>query len=618
MTARSPSAKAERATRAPRRAWILVNVRVLRVAKFPAALLALLVLLPFVLPYEALATQILVFAVFSLGFDLLYGQTGLLSFGHAAFFGIGAYGAGLVSQATQGDLLLGLAVAAVCAGTAAAMIGFLSLRRRDVYFALLTLAFAELLYFVALQWRTLTGGDNGLRGVPAMTLRLGRAILADVGSSRAVYVLTAVVVWMAFLAIRRLHASPFGRALVAIRENERRAEACGYNVAALKLWAFVLSGAICGVAGALNTLLLRFVGLDVLSWLTSGFVVLMTILGGAGTLMGPFVGAAVFLALQDVVSAIPALADSWPLFVGIVFIVAVLAFPEGLWGAALRLARRIEAPAATTGEPGPEAAAGHGRIRRPIEGRGPAGGSVVRLERLTKRFGALSAVDGVSLEIRPDEVRGIIGPNGAGKSTLLRLVCGEVPPTSGRVYVDGKETTAWPLFRVARAGIVKSFQITSIFPNLTAFENVRTAILARRNPYVSWRRADDLRDITYLAEDALRRVYLAEKRAQPAYTMSHGEQRHLEIALALAAEPRVLLLDEPTAGMSAEETRQTMALIRELARDLTIVVVEHKMEVIMTVCDRVTVMHFGRVLAEGTPREVGTLETVQAAYLGRR
>ncbi len=588
-----------------------------RAARFPAALLAVLVLLPLVSPYEALATQILVYALFSLGFDLVYGQTGLLSFGHAAFFGIGAYGAGLASQATQGNLLLGLGVAAVCAGTGAAIIGFFSLRRRGVYFALLTLAFAELLYFVALQWRTLTGGDNGLRGVPPMALRLGSVILADVGSSQAVYVLTAAVVWMAFLVMRRLHESPFGRALVAIRENELRAEACGYNTSALKLWAFVLSGGICGVAGALNTLLLHFVGLDVLAWLTSGFVVLMTILGGSGTLMGPFVGAAVFLALQDVVSAVPALADSWPLFVGIIFIIAVWLFPEGLWGAVLRFTRQIEAPAAAE-ERSAEAPEGTGPVRQVIQAGGPAPGAVVRLEQLTKRFGALSAVDGVSLEIRPGEVRGIIGPNGAGKSTLLRLICGEMPPTSGRISVDEHEITGWPLFRVARAGIVKSFQITSIFSNLTTFENVRVAILARRNPFVAWQRADDLRDITRLVDDGLRRVHLAERRALPAYALSHGEQRHLEIAIALAAEPRMLLLDEPTAGMSAEETRKTTELIRELARDLTIVVVEHKMDVIMTICDHVTVMHFGRVIAEGTPREVSAKETVQAVYLGRR
>ncbi len=613
-----------------------------RAARFPAALLAVLVLLPLALPYEALATQILVYALFSLGFDLVYGQTGLLSFGHAAFFGLGAYGAGLVGRAAQGNLLLSLAVGAVCAGTGAALIGFFSLRRRGVYFALLTLAFAQLLYFVGLQWRTLTGGDNGLRGVPPMAMRFGNAVLADVASSQAVYVLTAGIVWIAFLVVRRLHESPFGRALVAIRENELRAEACGYDTAALKLWAFVLSGGICGVAGALNTLLLHFVGLDVLSWLTSGFVVLMTILGGAGTLMGPFVGAAVFVALQDVVSAAPALADSWPLFVGIIFIIAVLLFPEGLWGAVLRFVTyaRSEQLGSTSSPPSVAAVSpqlpraqglhtpahgapvqgvpeGNGPGQQPIQAK-PARGAIVRLEQLTKRFGALSAVAGVSLKIRPGEVRGIIGPNGAGKSTLLRLVCGETPPTSGRIYVNEHEITGWPLFRVARAGIVKSFQITSIFPNLTTFENVRAAILARRNPYVFWQRADDMRDITRLADDGLRRVHLAEKRAHPAHALSHGEQRHLEIALALAAEPRTLLLDEPTAGMSVEETRKTMALIRELARDLTIVVVEHKMDVIMTVCDQVTVMHFGRVIAEGTPGEVSATETVQAVYLGRR
>ncbi len=606
----------------PLRARIAVNARVAHAARFPAAMFVVLIVLPLALPYQALATQVLVYALFSLGFDLVYGQTGLLSFGHAAFFGIGAYGAGLASQATQGNLLLGFAVAAVCAGCGAAIIGFFSLRRRGVYFALLTLAFAELLYFVALQWRTLTGGDNGLRGVPPMALRLGQTVLADVGSSQAVYVLTAAIVWIAFLAMRRLHESPFGRALVAIRENDLRAEACGYDTSALKLWAFVLSGGICGVAGALNTLLLHFVGLDVLSWLTSGFVVLMTLLGGSGTLMGPFVGAAAFLALQDVVSAVPALADSWPLFVGIIFIIAAWLFPEGLWGVVLRFAAyRVVSPQRDTpahGAPVQEAPKDTGPVRRVVQAAEPTRGAVVRLEQLTKRFGALSAVDGVSLEIRPGQVRGIIGPNGAGKSTLLRLVCGEMPPTSGRIYVDEHEVTGWPLFRVARAGIVKSFQITSIFPNLSTFENVRVAILARRNPYVWWQRADDLRDVTRVVDNALRRVHLAEKRAHPAHALSHGEQRHLEMAIALAAEPRVLLLDEPTAGMSGEETRTTMDLIRELARDLTIVVVEHKMDVITTLCDHVTVMHFGRVIAEGTPREVSAMEGVQAVYLGRR
>ncbi len=577
--------------------------------RLPAFLLAALVVLPFVLPYAALATQILVFALFSLGFDLLYGQTGLLSFGHAAFFGLGAYGAGLAARATQGNVLLAIAAAAVIAWTGAVVIGFLSLRRHGVYFALITLAFAQLLYFTALQWRTLTGGDDGLRGLPVMAVRIGGTAVAELSSSRAVYVLTAIIVWIAFLLMRRLHESPFGCALVAIRENERRAEACGYNTSALKWWAFVLSGTLCGVAGALNMLLLHFVGLDVLSWLTSGFVALMTILGGAGTLLGPFVGAGLFVALQDIVSTVPAIADSWPLFVGLILIITVLLFPKGVWGTILTTVRQAEARTDTPPE----------RDRRaPAPARdGARGGGTIRLDNVIKRFGALTAVGGVSLEIAPGGIRGIIGPNGAGKTTLLRLIAGEMAPTSGRISAGDREITGWPLYRVARSGVIKSFQITSIFPNLTAFENVRVAALARRNPYVFWRRADALRDVASQVDHVLHRVHLAGKRGYPAYALSHGEQRHLEIAISLAAEPRVLLLDEPTAGMSPEETRKMVELIQELASDLTVVVVEHKMDVIRTLCDIVTVMHFGSVLATGTPAQIGALANVQAVYLGR-
>jgi len=586
----------------------------------PLALLAAMVVLPVALPYKALATQVLVFALFSLGFDLVYGHAGLLSFGHAAFFGLGAYAAGLAGLATHGNVALALAVAAAGAGTGAVVIGFFSLRRRGVYFALLTLAFAQLLYFVALQWRTLTGGDDGLRGLPAMALRAGGTVLLDLASSRAIYAFTAAAVWISFLLMRRVHESAFGRALVAVRENELRAEACGYNTSALKLWAFTLSGTLCGVAGGLNTVLLKFVGLDILSWLTSGFVVLMTILGGTGTLVGPLLGALVFVALQDIVSTVPAIADSWPLVVGILFIVAVLLFPGGLWGTILHVSgqwrgHERSAPEASV-DAGVVLEAGT-RVSAPAQAAGTTSGAAVRLEAVTKRFGALSAVGGVSLDVRPGEVRGIIGPNGAGKTTLLRLISGEMSPTSGRIYSDDREITAWPLHRVARSGIVKSFQVTSVFPNLTAFENVRVAILARRAPFDFWQRADELREVTGLVDAVLRRVHLVEKRGYPAYALSHGEQRHLEVAIALAARPRVLLLDEPTAGMSAEETRKTMELIRDLATDLTVVVVEHKTDVIMTVCDRVTVMYFGDVIAEGTPEEVKASARVQAVYLGR-
>ncbi|MDR7482913.1 MAG: ABC transporter ATP-binding protein [Armatimonadota bacterium] len=242
---------------------------------------------------------------------------------------------------------------------------------------------------------------------------------------------------------------------------------------------------------------------------------------------------------------------------------------------------------------------------------------VLAVEGLSRWFGALPAVHGVRLALRPGEVRGIIGPNGAGKSTLLRLIAGELRPTSGRVLFRGEEITGWPMHRVARRGIVKSFQITQVFPNLTCLENVRIVTQGPARSWNFWQDARGDRRALHRAEELLARVGLWAQRDLPAYALSHGAQRHLEVAMALAAQPQVLLLDEPTAGMSAEEIRSTMELLRAIGQERTLVIVEHRMPVIMGLCERITVLHFGRVLAEGTPAEIQASEEVQAVYLGR-
>ncbi|MDR7400327.1 MAG: ABC transporter ATP-binding protein [Armatimonadota bacterium] len=242
---------------------------------------------------------------------------------------------------------------------------------------------------------------------------------------------------------------------------------------------------------------------------------------------------------------------------------------------------------------------------------------VLATERLTRRFGSLAAVDEVSLALRPGEVRGIIGPNGAGKSTLLRLMAGEIRPSAGRILYRGQDVTGRPMYELARRGIVKSFQITQVFPNLSCLENVRVVVQGPARAWNFWQRVDLDRATLERAEALLARVGLYGKRNLPAYALSHGEQRHLEIAMALAMDPEVLLLDEPTAGMSAEEIESTMKLLQDVARERTIVIVEHKMPVIMNLCQRITVLHFGRILAEGTPEEIQASEEVQAVYLGR-
>jgi branched-chain amino acid transport system ATP-binding protein len=241
---------------------------------------------------------------------------------------------------------------------------------------------------------------------------------------------------------------------------------------------------------------------------------------------------------------------------------------------------------------------------------------LLRTEGLTRSFGTLLAVDGVAVSVQRGELRSIIGPNGAGKTTFFRLISGEMEPSAGRIWFEGREITGLPQHAVARLGIAKSYQITNVFPHLTVLENVRVAVQGPARAFDFWSRADGLRGVRERAEALLRTVGLAEKASLLAAHLSHGEKRHLEIGIALASDPALLLLDEPTAGMSPEETDETMGLIRELASGRTIVLVEHKMKLVMRISDRITVLHQGQVLAEGTPDEIRANEAVQQTYLG--
>ena len=245
-----------------------------------------------------------------------------------------------------------------------------------------------------------------------------------------------------------------------------------------------------------------------------------------------------------------------------------------------------------------------------------AGTVLLRTEQLTRSYGSLLAVDRVSIAVDEGELRSIIGPNGAGKTTLFRLISGEVAPTGGRIWFRGRDVTGLPQHTVSRLGIAKSYQITNIFPHLSVLENVRVAAQGYGRSFNFWSRADALTDARDRATALLETMGLGRKGALLAAHLSHGEKRHLELAIALAADPVLLLLDEPTAGMSPEETDATMVLIRELAAGRTIVLVEHKMKLVMKISDRITVLHQGQVLADGTPEEIRANAVVQRTYLG--
>jgi branched-chain amino acid transport system ATP-binding protein len=250
---------------------------------------------------------------------------------------------------------------------------------------------------------------------------------------------------------------------------------------------------------------------------------------------------------------------------------------------------------------------------QPVAGRGDA--SILRTEGLTVRFGGLVALNRIDFELKRDEIHAIIGPNGAGKTTFFGCLTGVLRPSSGRVLFNGEDVTGLPPDRISQKGIARSYQITNILPNATVLENVRIAAQSRRHRWSMLVHHSAYRDILDRAQAALAAVGLADKADELAANLSHGDQRNLEIGIALATEPQLLCLDEPTAGMSAPETRGTMDLVRRIAKNLTILIVEHDMQVVMELAQRITVFHYGEILAAGSPAEIQHNPKVQEVYL---
>jgi branched-chain amino acid transport system permease protein len=292
-------------------------------------IILVLIILPFISSYKALATQVIIYSLLTLGYNIMYGYAGLLSFGHAAFFGLGAYSTGIVLIRANGSLLTSIGVGVIVSAIGGLLIGFFSLRRRGIYFALLTLAFAQMLYYIANTWQSLTGGEAGLRNIPWRVLELPGGVVVNIYTPIRLYFFTLLFVILALLILKRVLDSPFGKVLHGIRENEKRARACGYNTGRIKWTAFILSGAISGLAGSLQTVYMHFVNIDQLYWETSGRIVMMALLGGAGTFFGPFIGAGIFLYLEDMISGYT---KNWMIFLGPIFVLCVLFFPQGIWG----------------------------------------------------------------------------------------------------------------------------------------------------------------------------------------------------------------------------------------------------------------------------------------------
>ncbi len=620
------------------------------------ALLALPHVVPLTRATVSLATEIEIFVLLGLGFNLLLGYTGLVSFGHGAFFGIAAYAGSLTQihlvQGVGAPILVGVAAGAVLG----AIIGFLVMRKRGVYFSLLTLAFTQMIFSIVYRWTGVTGGENGLGGVerPAVALPLLGAL--DLGDAMTYYHFVLLFVLAgAFLVWRVVH-SPFGRTLQAIRENEQRAGFVGYNTRAYKFAAFVLSCTFTGLAGILYALLIRFVYPETVHVNFSGQILAMTVVGGMRHFLGPALGGAFFVFFRDFLSAYT---ENWLVVFGALFMCFILVSPQGLFGIGERLAvtlglrrRDPEAhlpprPAGETSAPPPTSSpisfaspSSPSPLRRGRPSGRPAGGAeapplrhaagggagareeasgqvILEVRGLSKRFGALVAVDGVDLSVRRGELLSVIGPNGAGKTTLFNALTGLFPPDGGRAIFRGRDITASAPHALVRWGMARSFQIVSVFHQLTAFENVRLAVQARsraRRSLLAW--ADGLRDLNDAAWALLDQMGLADRAAAQASGLSHGDQRLLELGIVLATEPELLLLDEPLAGLAPAERTRVAEMIRRLAGQVTVILIEHDIDRVLAISDRIAVLHQGRVIAEGTPGDVQRNPKVQAAYLG--
>ncbi|MET0707166.1 MAG: ATP-binding cassette domain-containing protein, partial [Tardiphaga sp.] len=516
-----------------------------------------------------LLTRVLNWGLIGLGFDILFGLTGLLSFGQAAFYGVGGFvTAYLLVSGTLGSVWLALLAGTVAAGLFGLLVGWFAVRRIGIYFTMITLAFGQMAYFIENSpLSDYTGGENGIPGVPVPTLGFGASAIR-ISAGLPMYVLFAVIFFVGYVLARRIVRSPVGAILLAIKENTGRVAMLGHNVPAYKLTAFVIAALYAGLAGGLLGSFQSYMPPDAFSLETSGQLVVQTIVGGAGTLVGPLVGAAVWLWLRDNLQLIPGLATLWKLVLGIAFIVLVIGLRRGICGeiahwwnerrnlAALRAAEaKTEAIEAHNIDAASSVVAKAKDVALPLAEPSTGDGEIALEARsLARHYGGLKAVDGVSFKVRRGSIHAVIGPNGAGKSTLFKLISSFLVPTNGEVLFNGERISGAQPHIVARRGVVRTFQETTVFKEMTALENVVVAhhlLLHASIPGVyfasSTARADEQRFRDSSAE-ILTYLGLGHVMHEKARNLPHGYLRALGIAIAMAAEPKVLLLDEPSSG----------------------------------------------------------------------
>ena len=566
----------------------------------------------------------LILAFATIGLNVVFGFAGQHAFGHPVFFGVGAYASALLAVDAGLPPALAIPLGAVITGGISALVGLPSFRLRGVYFGVATIAFAYVIYIIAQNWIDLTRGPMGIPSVPPLWV-LPRTNFIDLSRDGQTRAIVVAIIGVAIWVLNRLLHSPMGRAWIAIRENEALAASVGIPVLRYKMLAFVIGAAIAGLGGGFYAHYVGFVGPSELSFHYIGVIFIMLIAGGAGTLAGPLIGSIVFGLLPELLRAVE---SSRNLLLGVIMLLCLALLPEGLVGLRQRIRFRggnraggADESASSIPAENPDRSAAFATGSAVAASREPAG--VLELRGVTQSFGGIDALSDVSFEVTPGEVVGLIGPNGAGKTTLFNVLTGSLPMSGGDIRYRGASIRGRAAHQIAAAGITRTFQVTSLFGELSVAENVRTAthLWSCRNAVAALLRTREFVRSELAIQSALERQLalagLSDQSTVLASSLSYGDQRRLEVAIALATGASLILFDEPAAGLNAQETDALCTLIRNLKlAGYTVIVIEHDMRMVMSLCDRIIVLNYGRRIFSGTPEAATSDAGVIEAYLG--